>query len=205
MRNFKITPSTILFLLSVIIVNLFIIFNIYHIEDKKKDTFRIHVVANSNALEDQIVKLKVENKLDSYIENLDFSSETIQSKLQENANQILAIANQVLQENEQNYTSTLEIGKIYYDEKENSLLTMRQGTYESAKLILGEGQGKNIFTLIFPEKEDMENIQNLNSIVPGIETLYQENTASSKNYSFKILEILDEFKNMIQKSSTFIK
>ena len=82
---------------------------------------------------------------------------------------------------------------------------MRQGTYESAKLILGEGQGKNIFTLIFPEKEDMENIQNLNSIVPGIETLYQENTASSKNYSFKILEILDEFKNMIQKSSTFIK
>lgn len=205
MRNFKITPSTILFLLSVIIVNLFIIFNIYHIENKTENTFRIHVVANSNALEDQIVKLKVENKLDSYIENLDFSSETIQSKLQENANQILAIANQVLQENEQNYTSTLEIGKIYYDEKENSLLTMPQGTYESAKLILGEGQGKNIFTLIFPEKEDMENIQNLNSIVPGIETLYQENTASSKNYSFKILEILDEFKNMIQKSSTFIK
>lgn len=205
MRNFKITPSTILFLLSVIIVNLFIIFNIYHIENKTENTFRIHVVANSNALEDQIVKLKVENKLDSYIENLDFSSETIQSKLQENANQILAIANQVLQENEQNYTSTLEIGKIYYDEKENSLLTMPQGTYESAKLILGEGQGKNIFTLIFPEKEDMENIQNLNSIVPGIETLYQENTTSSKNYSFKILEILDEFKNMIQKSSTFIK
>lgn len=55
-----------------------------------------------------------------------------------------------------------------------------------------------IFTSMLPTKENMINLKELKTIIPGIQTLYNEETnvkniEQNNKYSFKILEI---FKNI---------
>ena len=57
-----------------------------------------------------------------------------------------------------------------------------------------------IFTSILPTKENMINLKELKTIIPGIQTLYNDEDNSKNNnqnneYSFKILEI---FKNIFK-------
>ena len=57
-----------------------------------------------------------------------------------------------------------------------------------------------IFTSILPTKENMINLKELKTIIPGIQTLYNDEDNSKNNnqnneYSFKILEI---FKNIFR-------
>lgn len=52
-----------------------------------------------------------------------------------------------------------------------------------------------IFTSMLPTKENMINLKELKTIIPGIQTLYNEETnvknkEQNNEYSFKILEIL---------------
>ena len=54
-----------------------------------------------------------------------------------------------------------------------------------------------IFTSMLPTKENMVNISKLKTIIPGIETLYNNNENNNdnnlnnkKDYSIKILEII---------------
>ena len=55
---------------SFILLNTLVAFNIYKTKFISKDIFRLHVVANSNSIEDQIIKLKAESKIKEYISNL---------------------------------------------------------------------------------------------------------------------------------------
>lgn len=57
-----------------------------------------------------------------------------------------------------------------------------------------------IFTSMLPTKENMINLKELKTIIPGIQTLYNDEDNSKNNnqnneYSFKILEI---FKNIFK-------
>ena len=57
-----------------------------------------------------------------------------------------------------------------------------------------------IFTSMLPTKENMINLKELKTIIPGIQTLYNDEDDSKNNnqnneYSFKILEI---FKNIFK-------
>lgn len=58
-----------------------------------------------------------------------------------------------------------------------------------------------IFTSMLPTKENMINLKELKTIIPGIQTLYNEETnvknkEQNNEYSFKILEILKNTFNL---------
>ena len=64
----------ILVILSFIILNTYIGIK-YYIKESYNDNFiRLHVVANSNNTEDQIIKLKIDEKINEYITNLNFNN-----------------------------------------------------------------------------------------------------------------------------------
>ena len=65
-RNILI-PSFIIFLF--ILLNTLIVLNIYtkETEKNKSNVLRLHVIANSNLVEDQIIKLKVYENITEYI------------------------------------------------------------------------------------------------------------------------------------------
>lgn len=208
-RNILI-PSFIIFLF--ILLNTLIVLNIYTKETEKNNSniLRLHVIANSNLVEDQIIKLKVYENITEYIKKLElenniYSKDEIISKVKENISDILTISDDTISKNNLSYRTSVNIGKMYYDKKQSVLLDMDKGNYDSIKIILGAGNGKNIWTLISPSEENLKNISNLNTIIPGIDKLYNDNNTNNPNdekekkidYSIKIFEIYKNLKSKL--------
>lgn len=208
-RNILI-PSFIIFLF--ILLNTLIVLNIYTKETEKNNSniLRLHVIANSNLVEDQIIKLKVYENITEYIKKLElenniYSKDEIISKVKENISDILTISDDTISKNNLSYRTSVNIGKMYYDKKQSVLLDMDKGNYDSIKIILGAGNGKNIWTLISPSENNLKNISNLNTIIPGIDKLYNDNNTNNPNdekeekidYSIKIFEIYKNLKSKL--------
>lgn len=208
-RNILI-PSFIIFLF--ILLNTLIVLNIYTKETEKNNSniLRLHVIANSNLVEDQIVKLKVYENITEYIKNLElenniYSKDEIISKVKENISDILTISDDTISKNDLKYRTSVNIGKMYYDKRQSVLLDMDKGNYDSIKIILGAGNGKNIWTLISPSEDNLKNISNLNTIIPGIDKIYNDNNTNNQtdekeekiDYSIKIFEIYKNLKSKL--------
>lgn len=208
-RNILI-PSFIIFLF--ILLNTLIVLNIYTKETEKNNSniLRLHVIANSNLVEDQIVKLKVYENITEYIKNLElenniYSKDEIISKVKENISDILTISDDTISKNNLKYRTSVNIGKMYYDKRQSVLLDMDKGNYDSIKIILGAGNGKNIWTLISPSEDNLKNISNLNTIIPGIDKIYNDNNTNNQtdekeekiDYSIKIFEIYKNLKSKL--------
>lgn len=183
---------------SIIILSLYTAVGLYNKSNKIENSFRLHVVANSNSVQDQIIKLKVADKIENYINSLFNSSNLtkhdVYEKIHNNMDKILEISNSELKENNIDYASSSKLGKINYEEKENIYESMKEGCYDSLQILLGKAEGKNYWNLIFPNKEDMQNLAGLENILPGISNIYSENeddTSVEKTYSFKFLEIFE--------------
>lgn len=197
----NINYSLILFLLSIVILNTYILISITTKNIKKDNIFRLHVVANSNSIEDQITKLKVETEVEKYLNEIQYNdSDNIYDILNSNSSNILKISNDILNKDNKNYTSKLDIGKIHYDEKDNILYNMEEGTYNSARIILGDGNGKNIWTIIFPNKDTIKSIEELDTILPGISNIYEDDIPKKdkKEYDFKLKEILKDIQKHLK-------
>ena len=152
--------ALILFIFSLILLNIFLIVSNITSKNNTEDYFRLHVVANSNTVDDQIIKLNVVKKINNYLNDLykttDYLKINIQDKeyskklLKDNINNILEVANLELNNQNANYECYANIGKISYEEKSSDIINMRKGTYDSIELILGKGNGENFWSLIFP-------------------------------------------------------
>ena len=165
---------------SFILLNTIIGFKMFKTQYISKDILRLHVVANSNSIDDQITKLKVESKLNNYISSISYKNkEELIEKLKSNKDNILKLSDSTLKENNKTYTSKLKIGKISYDKKQNMTLDMYAGTYDSVCLVLGDGAGKNIWSIIFPNEQTIDKIKELDTILPGISSIYEQKTKKS--------------------------
>ena len=71
---------------------------------------------------------------------------------------------------------------------------MNEGTYKSVEIILGDGTGKNFWTLICPNENNIQNLKCYDSILPGISNIFEDNVIytekENKTYSFKFLELI---------------
>lgn len=181
---------------SFILLNTLVAFNIYKTKFISKDIFRLHVVANSNSIEDQIIKLKAESKIKEYISSFNINNKNeLKNEIEKNKDEILQIANSTIYKNDKNYTSSIKIGKISYDEKDNMQTQMYSGTYDSASVILGSGDGKNIWSIIFPNDKTIEKIKELDTIIPGISNIYNHDEkieTDDKQINSFILDFLNK-------------
>ena len=185
--------SIIIFLFCFIVINLYLSFSIIKANEINNSIVRIHVVANSNDIPDQIIKLKVSEVIENYISTLNLenkNSEEILNILNSNKENILYLANNELKNNNVNYNSIVSIGRIYYDEnKENAIYSMDKGYYNSIKISLGKASGKNFWNFIAPNKKNLERLKKYETILPGINS-FSCNNESNINYKSKILELL---------------
>lgn len=192
----KLTLLPMIAILSFLFLNVTIGLHFYHKNNSQNELVRLHVVANSNSLDDQMIKLKINEKVEDYIDSLDHSTnsstnETLE-QLINHSNQILKIVNDTLVQEQYPYRATLEIGKIRYDQKDSMLVHMEEGIYPSAKLILGKGEGKNIWSFIFPDEKAISKLQAYDTILPGISKIYSDEPKQNKTYKSKLYEILNQ-------------
>lgn len=122
--------------------------------DEVKDTLiRFHVIANSDKDEDQSLKLKVKNKVIDYLypylnasQSLDESRKIIKDKMDD----VKKLAEQVIKDNNYKYGVKVELSRENFPEKSYGKITLPQGNYEAFRIIIGSGQGKNWWCVMFP-------------------------------------------------------
>jgi len=117
------------------------------------DVLRLHVIANSDDPQDQAVKLEVKDHIVEMMRR-DFSEvnsagEARRLAWQERAD-IQAEAESVLAARGYDYPVEVYIGEFEFPAKSYGNVVLPQGEYQAVRVILGEGQGKNWWCVLFP-------------------------------------------------------
>lgn len=159
----------------------------------QQEMIRFHVIANSDSQEDQRVKLKVRDAIISYLGLYlkDVTDAAIARQIiNENQNEIVAVANKVLAENGMKYEVRMEIGVFEFPVKSYGNITLPAGKYEAVRVLLGKAEGKNWWCVLFPPLcfIDMTNATAVpNSVVDDSQ---QVTSNSDIQFKFKIAELL---------------
>ena len=116
MKKFKCTLYVFIFLFT--LLNLNLIQAIIDAENNLDNYFRLHIVANSDSINDQMIKLKVANEINNYIsvitKNTTNKSDCIKA-VTNNIPNLLNISKNVLKKNNSSAQVVAYIGNIKYD------------------------------------------------------------------------------------------
>ena len=150
MRNFLKAIFVCQILLCLIIVGLL------HADKQtlSNNVIRLHVVGNSNSVADQMVKLKVRDAVVAYlqeplsdVQNAQDAKMMINSKLDD----LELTVNKVLKDAGSEVNATINLGKEEFDVRHYDTFSLPSGVYESLRVNIGEGNGKNWWCVVFPE------------------------------------------------------
>lgn len=118
-----------------------------------EDTVRLHILANSDSEEDQALKLCVRDAILrefseelSEIDSTDAAKDVLLSLLPEIEMQARTeILNQGY-----SYDVSVSLSKEWYDTREYEDFSLPRGYYTSLQVIIGDGDGKNWWCVMFP-------------------------------------------------------
>lgn len=126
------------------------------IRDRQKlhdELIRLHVVGASDSEEDQAVKLLVRDAVvDSLRDAMEDVADVEQAKvyLQENLAKIEKIANETLKKAGFHDLAKVSLTEEAFDTRYYDTFTLPAGVYDSLRIVIGEGQGKNWWCVVFP-------------------------------------------------------
>lgn len=119
----------------------------------KNELIRVHIVANSDSAEDQVVKLQVRDAIVSYLQPV---LETITNKdeayhyIQENLQRLEETANQILEDFGENITATVRLTQEEFGIREYDTFTLPSGVYDAIRVEIGAAEGQNWWCVAFP-------------------------------------------------------
>jgi len=114
---------------------------------------RLHVIANSDSLADQNLKLAVKDAVVKYMQEQFTTVEDINSAkelAEKNRDYIQAVAEAEVARQGYAYPVRVEIGRFDFPLKSYGNLIFPPGSYDAVRVIIGEGQGRNWWCVLFP-------------------------------------------------------
>lgn len=117
------------------------------------EAIRFRVVANSNTIYDQNVKIQVRNEVQNKVLELLKDTSTIENTrkiILEHKEELSKIVNDKLKNIGYNEKYTINYGYNYFPKKKYKGITYKEGNYESLVITLGEGKGENFWCVLFP-------------------------------------------------------
>ena len=135
-------------LLVLFLLFLFILINCYSytnsiFQNLSSNIFRLHIIANSDSIEDQALKLKIRDNIVQYLKPLtrdcNNKSETVQV-ISDQIKTLQEISIQTINENGFDYNVTLEIGNFRFPTKYYGNISMPAGNYDALKIEIGEAK-----------------------------------------------------------------
>jgi stage II sporulation protein R len=170
----------ILLLLAVIV--LFIYNNAKASESIIPDSaIRFRVIANSNSIYDQNIKLQVKNELQNKVFSLIKDSNSVEETRKiiiEHKEELYDIISNKLKELEYDKEFKLDYGYNHFPKKEYRGVTYSEGDYESLVVTLGDGEGDNFWCVLFPPLCLLE---------------VEETESNDVEYKFFIKELIDKY------------
>lgn len=128
-----------------IIILICIIIAVVILFPKENEEFRIRVIANSDSSADQNQKMEVVNALIKKINN--YNDDNIVNEIKSNLEELNREVKKVLGSSEY----SIEIKKLRFPPKQLNGEVIKGGKYKALVVIIGEGKGKNWWSLISPE------------------------------------------------------
>ena len=118
-----------------------------------EDTLRLHILANSDSKEDQALKIELRDRLlakyGSMLKaggSIAEAKESVEALLPE----IEMDVEEWIRELGQDYSATATLSREWYDTREYEDFTLPCGYYNSLRIIIGEGEGKNWWCVMYP-------------------------------------------------------
>lgn len=159
------------------------------------NVIRLHVIADSDSEEDQAIKLRVRDRIiaeigdrggDSFEEAYSSVSQMLPEIEQAAADEVSKYTNE--------YTASVILGEEVYPERIYEDISLPAGKYMSLRVVLGSGEGKNWWCVLFPplctsaaEKEEDFVAAGISS--EGYRMIKNEHSPKYR-VRFKILEVL---------------
>ncbi len=184
MSKFQNFVLKLLFIFFLIIIFIFISAKSYSqnmFKSISNNFLRLHVVANSDSTEDQILKYKIRDAVIDYMKpyfsNINTKNDAL-NILNLQKNNINDLATKIATENGYNYPVNVSIGNFYFPTKEYSEIILPEGYYDALKIELGNAKGQNWWCVMFPSLciIDSNNI----SFSESSEQLLQENLSEEE-------------------------
>ena len=170
--------------------------------DIADNTFRMHILANSDSQDDQTLKLKVRDRVLSCTEQLFRDApdkETAMRSAGEHLGEIAQTACDEVRANGCDYSVKAEITRMYFNTRHYDGYTLPAGMYDALRLSIGKAEGHNWWCVMYPslclsaaaERED--RAKRVYS-----EEEYDEVTDDSVAYKFKLVEWFEELQNLFR-------
>lgn len=117
------------------------------------DTIRLHILANSDSNDDQALKIKVRDAI-----LCEFSDELNKISSKAEAEEIISallsniekFAEEVIAKSGYSYTVKATLSDELYETRTYDDFTLPRGIYTSLRIIIGNGEGKNWWCVMFP-------------------------------------------------------
>lgn len=119
----------------------------------RQELIRMHVVAASDSVQDQALKLRVRDAiLESLQTQLENAADMAQAReyLQQNLPKIEAVANQAIRAAGGTQTAQVSLAVEEFGTRIYDNFSLPAGLYESLRITIGAGEGKNWWCVVFP-------------------------------------------------------
>ena len=166
--------------------------------DISTKVLRMHVLANSNSIDDQRLKIAVKNNILKSTQELFTDCDNLEESIeiaQSNTELIKASAQEVIKKYNKNYDVKVYVDNEFFDVREYKDFTLPSGNYNTVKVVIGEGKGKNWWCVMYPAVCISACSDDFDKAL----TKEEKKRITSKKYipKFKILEIINKIKNKI--------
>lgn len=117
------------------------------------NVIRFHVLANSDEVYDQKLKLKVRNRIIKEMEHFFDTNGDITSArcaVLYNIETIEGFAKDEIEKNGYSYDVRVSLGNSYFPTKNYGEIVLPEGNYEALKIEIGKAEGQNWWCVLFP-------------------------------------------------------
>lgn len=156
---------------------------------------RLHILANSDSEDDQALKIAVRDAVLQEIgEQDDRITPQLLARLEQTARKAVA-------ENGYDYHVSLSRQRMYFDTRRYEGFALPAGNYDAVRIIIGEGEGKNWWCVLFPPlcagvcEEELNEIA-IQAGLTGDEISFIREDGTVYVVQFKIAEAFGRIKAM---------
>ena len=169
-------------------------------DDIQSEVFRLHIIANSDSEDDQKLKLYVRDGILKYTEELFKNCKNKEQSVQtarDNIDLIKNKAQSLVYEYGYDYPVDAYVTKMSFNTRIYNEFTLPAGQYEALRIVIGDGNGKNWWCVLYPalcvpsaEGNELNSVLNENE---------QDIVENSVNYQvkFKIVEVFEYIINAL--------
>ena len=116
-----------------------------------QNVIRLHVIANSDSMHDQELKLKVRDAILNYMKGKKYDNyKTAYQSIKNSQKELTELAQRTLLANHSTDNVHVELGKFDFPLKTYGSLSFPSGNYTALRITLGEGKGHNWWCVMYP-------------------------------------------------------